>query len=166
MDPIRIAVLTISDRCANGEAEDLSGPTLVELFREAGHNIRLVAVVPDDRKQIASALKRWPDEDLVDVIVTTGGTGLSPRDFTYEVTRKLVDRELPSLSTYLMIEGLKKTPFAALSQLCVGIRAHTLIVNLPGSPSGAKDGGLALLPLLPHMVGVMQGEPDGHPTAG
>jgi len=164
LEPIRIAVLTISDRCAAGEAEDLSGPTLVELFREAGHKVGIVAVVPDERKQIASALKRWSDEGLIDVIVTTGGTGLAPRDVTCEVTRKIVDRDLPSVSAYLMIEGLKKTPFAALSQPFAGIRLHTLIVNLPGSPGGAKDGGLALLPILSHLLEVMQGVQDSHPT--
>jgi molybdenum cofactor synthesis domain-containing protein len=164
LESIRVAVLTVSDRCAAGTDEDISGPTLVEAFREAGHQVALMAVVPDDRKQIAAALKRWSDERLVDVIVTTGGTGLSPRDVTPDVTRKVVDRELPSIAMYLLIEGMKKTQFAALSQACAGIRAGTLIVNLPGSPAAAKEAVSALLPILPHAASVIAGEPDGHPS--
>lgn len=164
MEPIRVAILTISDRCAAGESEDVSGPTLVELMRAAGHQVSILAVVPDQRKQIGAALKNWSDEGLVDLIVTTGGTGLSPRDMTCEVTRKVVDRELPSISTYLLIEGLKKTPFAPLSQLAAGIRACTMIVNLPGSPAGARDGANALIPLLPHAIAVLRGETSTHPS--
>jgi len=164
LESIRVGVLTVSDRCASGEAEDISGPSLVVMLREAGHQVALLAVVPDDRKQISAALKRWSDESLVDLIVTTGGTGLSPRDVTADVTRKVVDRDLAGLSTFLLIEGLKKTPFAALSQPCVGMRGRTMIVNLPGSPAGAKEGLAALLPLLGHAIGVMVGEAESHPA--
>jgi len=164
MGSIRVGVLTISDRCSKGEAPDGSGAVLCEIFGAAPYQVSLYAIVPDDRKIIGGALKRWSDEDLADIIVTTGGTGLSPKDVTADATRRILDCEAPGIATMLLVEGLKSTPLAPLSQGVAGIRGGTLIVNLPGSPTAAKQGAEALLPLLPHAVDVIQGRDQSHPA--
>jgi len=165
MGSVRIAVLTISDRCSRGEAADVSGASLCEIFSEAPFHVALYAVVPDSVKMVAGALKRWSDDGLCDVIVTTGGTGLSPRDVTVAATRKAIDRELPGLAFLVLLEGLKKTPLAALSQGIAGARGSTIIVNLPGSPAAVRETAGALAAVLPHAVQVMAGDDRDHPDA-
>jgi molybdopterin adenylyltransferase len=164
MGSIRVGILTISDRCSSGDADDLSGASLRESFAAEPFGVALYAVIPDDRKQISGTLKRWADEFLCDVILTTGGTGLSPRDFTADATRKVLDRELPGINLLLLTEGLKQTPFAALSQAAAGTRGDVLIVNLPGSPAAVKQAADVLSPLLPHAIDVMRGEDRDHPV--
>ena len=164
MGHVRVAVLTISDRCSTGEATDVSGQLLCDTFAKEPFHVALYAVVPDDRKQISGALKRWSDEDLADVIVTTGGTGLSPRDVTADATRRILDRQLPGIETMLLVEGLKHTPLAPLSQGVAGTRGDTIIVNLPGSPTAAEQSGAPLVTLLPHAVDVVRGHDKSHPT--
>ena len=163
METVRVAVLTISDRCSRGEASDESGAALCEIFGKPPHEVALYAVVPDSAKLIAGALKRWTDEGLADVIVTTGGTGLSPRDRTTDATRKVLDRELPGIAMLLMAEGLKSTPLAALSQGLAGTRKSTLIVNFPGSPAAVREMAPCLVELLPHAVELLRGDDRGHP---
>ena len=161
---IRVGILTISDRCSRGEREDLSGPAVKNALPGDKFVVALEAVVPDDKKTIAETLRRWCDDYECPVILTTGGTGFSPRDVTPEATGKVLEREAPNISQFLLWEGLKQTPFAALSRGVAGIRGGTLIVNLPGSPSGASDGTASLVPLLPHAVDVLRVQETGHPT--
>ena len=161
---IRVGVLTVSDRCSRGEQDDLSGPAIQAALPAEQFVMALYAVVPDDKKTVADTLKRWCDEFACDVILTTGGTGFGPRDMTPEATRKVLERESPNLSQYLLLEGLKRSPFAALSRGLAGMRGRTVIVNLPGSPSGAREGTETLLPLLPHLVDVLRAEETTHPA--
>lgn len=162
---IRVGVLTISDKCSRGEREDLSGPAVKAALPSDKFVVVLEAVVPDDKKTITETLRRWCDEYDCSVILTTGGTGFSPRDVTPEATGKVLDRLAPNISQFLLWEGLKQTPFAVLSRGVAGIRGATLIVNLPGSPSGASDGTQSLVPLLPHAVDVLNVQETGHPTS-
>ncbi|HEY3330881.1 MAG TPA: MogA/MoaB family molybdenum cofactor biosynthesis protein [Capsulimonadaceae bacterium] len=164
MGSIRVAVLTISDRCSRGETPDVSGAKLCEIFAKEPFTVALYATVPDERKQISGALRRWSDEDLADVIITTGGTGLSPRDCTAESTRKVLTRELPGISYLLLADGLKHTLLAPLSQGVSGLRGQTMIINLPGSPAAATQGAEALIPILPHAVDVIRGRDKDHPV--
>ncbi len=163
-DLIRVGVLTVSDRCSRGEQEDRSGPAIAEALPPEEFVIALQAVVPDEKRIIGDTLRRWCDEYACDVILTTGGTGLSPRDVTPEATEKVIERPWAGLSQFLLLEGLKQTPFAPLSRGLAGLRGATLIVNLPGSPDGARQGVQSLLPLLPHAVAVLKAEATTHPT--
>ena len=163
MEPIRVGILTVSDRCSRGEAQDRSGPAIIDQLPSGQYHVALAEIVPDDPEQISAALIRWADESLCDLILTTGGTGFSPRDITPEATRRAIEREAASLAMLVTKEGLKKTPFAALSRGIAGIRGRTLIINLPGSPAGAQEGVQALLPILPHAVDVLKSRETGHP---
>src|SRR5579883_273117 len=116
MEPIRVAVLTVSDRCSRGEAQDLSGPAIIDSLPAGQFHVVSAEIVPDVQAEIASVLTRWADEEACDLILTTGGTGFSPRDITPEATRAVIEREAPGLALLLVSEGLKKTPFAALSR--------------------------------------------------
>jgi molybdopterin adenylyltransferase len=162
--PIRVGVLTVSDRCDRGERADLSGPAIQSELAEEPFVVALYAVAPDERKVISETLKRWSDNFAVDVILTTGGTGFSPRDVTPEATSRVVDRDAPNISLYLLSEGVKISPMAALSRAIAGIRKQTLIVNLPGSPAGARQCTQWLRPLLPHAVAVLRGAGQDHPV--
>ena len=137
---IRVGVLTVSDRCSRGEQEDLSGPAITQALSAEGYVVVLQATVPDEKKTLTATLRRWCDLYDCDVILTTGGTGLSPRDITPEATAKVIDRAWANLSAFLLIEGLKQTPFAPLSRGLAGMRGATLIINLPGSPDGRAGG--------------------------
>ena len=161
---IRVGVLTVSDRCSRGERTDESGPAVKAALPREGFVVALEAIVPDDKRIIAQTLKRWCDDYGCDVILTTGGTGFSPRDVTPEATHKVLERDAPNISQFLLWESLKQTPFAALSRGTAGVRGATLIVNLPGSPAGAKDNTTSLVPLLPHAVDVLRVRETGHPV--
>lgn len=160
---MRAAVLTCSDRCARGEAADTSGPHVAERLREAGFEVVELLVVPDEAAAIEEALRRWADELGVDIAVTTGGTGFSPRDVTPEATLAVVERRTPGIAELVRAEGLKKTPFACLSRGEAGLRGRTLIVNLPGSLKAVRDGMDALLPILPHAVRMIAGGDHARP---
>jgi molybdenum cofactor synthesis domain-containing protein len=156
----RIAILTVSDRSAAGEREDLGGPLIAELASSAGHVVAARAVVPDERELIAEQLRGWADGGIVDVVITTGGTGLTPRDVTPEATLAVAEREVPGVATALVVNGLQHTPFAALTRGRAVTRGRTLIVNLPGNPKAVRQGMEVLLPLLDHVAELLAGPVD------
>ena len=157
-----VGVLTSSDAGARGEREDASGALIREtlLPPEFGH--RQYAVVPDDRATIEQTLRIWADERGLDLIVTTGGTGLTDRDVVPEATAAVIDRPAPGLPEAMRAHGLTKTPMAMLSRGTAGVRGRTLIVNLPGSPKGVREGLDVLLPVLSHALGQLTGADRGH----
>ncbi|GAB4135302.1 bifunctional molybdenum cofactor biosynthesis protein MoaC/MoaB [Thermopirellula anaerolimosa] len=162
--PIRAAVLTVSDRCSRGEAADTSGPALVQVLQSRlGAEITTAACIPDEREQIASLLRRWAnDEPPPDLILTTGGTGLSARDVTPEATRDVVERRHEGLTELIRLRCYAKTPRAYLSRGEAGVIGSTLVINLPGSRTGAVESLEALLDILPHAVKTLRGEATDH----
>jgi molybdopterin adenylyltransferase len=155
---MKAAVLTVSDRASAGRLTDESGPAVERLLGEAGFEVSPVAVVPDEADRIAEFLvARCEDHDLV---VTTGGTGLGPRDRTPEATRGVLDFEVPGLAELMRSAGFAKTPLAALSRSLAGVRGRTLIVNLPGSLKGATESLEAILPILGHASRLLRGETE------
>jgi len=157
---MRAAILTLSDKGARGEREDLSGPALSDWLTQKGVVVECMSLIPDDFEQIVSALKKWTDSLAPDLILTTGGTGVSPRDITPEATNKVIDRELPGFAERMRQESLKKTPHAIISRAIAGIRQRTLIINLPGSPKGAIENLEAVWPAIPHAITKIQGDPS------
>ena len=161
-------VIAISDKGYRGEREDASGPLLCSLLTEAGAQVVASHLVPDERDQIATLLASLADGGGVDLVLTTGGTGPSPRDVTPEATRTIIEREMPGLAELLRWDGYRHTPFAVLSRGVAGIRRRTLIVNLPGSPQAARENLETILPALPHAIALLQESPDserGHQLA-
>lgn len=154
---IRTAVLTISDSCFRGERADASGPAVAARLASAGFDVRHTAVLPDERVEIAAALRRLSAEGGCEAIFTTGGTGIAARDVTPEATRDVLDRELPGFSELMRAHGLGFTRRAALSRALAGTRNTCLIVNLPGSPKGAVQSLDAILDLVPHVVELLRG---------
>jgi molybdopterin adenylyltransferase len=154
---VRAAVLTVSDRCARGEGEDDGGPLIERTLAAAGFRIVARGVVPDEREEIEAMLRAWADAGDCDLIVTTGGTGLGPRDVTPEATRAVLDREAPGIAELMRAAGLRHTPFAALSRQVAGLRKDTLILNLPGSPKAIVECLEAVVPILAHAVEMTRG---------
>lgn len=153
--PIRAIVLTISDSAARNEREDLSGPAVVAELQAMKIEIVATEILADDRAQIAERLRDYADHGGTDLIVTTGGTGFSPRDITPEATRDVIEREAPGLAELMRAESIKITPLAALSRAVCGTRGGTLIVNLPGSVRGARENLAAIIRLLPHAIALL-----------
>jgi molybdenum cofactor synthesis domain-containing protein len=154
---MRVAILTISDSSSRGERPNLGGPTVRERCLNLGWQIASEVTLPDERAQISERLKQTADSGDVDLIVTTGGTGLGPRDVTPEATTEVCDRIVPGLAELMRERGRQSTPRAALSRAVVGTRGSTIIVNLPGSPKGAVQSLNAISDLLPHASEVMRG---------
>ena len=159
---MRVAILTVSDSAAAGEQADLSGPLLRELVEQAGGEVLRAEVLPDARDAIAAWLRQVADEDAVDLALTSGGTGLAPRDMTPEATLLVLDREAPGIAEALRAAGLAKTPRAMLSRGVAGVRKRTLIVNLSGSPKAVREQWEAFAPVLEHAVDTVRGE-GAHP---
>jgi molybdopterin adenylyltransferase len=156
---IRAVVITVSDRCSRGEQVDESGPALAALLSEAGAEIVAAEIVPDDLELLAQTLRAHSDRADVNLIVTTGGTGFSPRDNTPEATRAIIEKEAPGLSEAMRMETLKKTPLAMVSRGVSGLRSGTLIINLPGSPKGVRESFEVIRPVLGHAVALLSGGP-------
>jgi molybdenum cofactor synthesis domain-containing protein len=161
---LRFGILTASDRSSRGERADASGPALVRLVQEQGWSVDRQALLPDDRSAIHDQLATWADSGELDVILTTGGTGFSPRDVTPEATRSVLDREAPGLAEAMRAASLKITPHAMLSRIVTGIRRKTLIINLPGSPKGAVENLQVVLPVLPHAIQLLHEDPTSDST--
>jgi molybdenum cofactor synthesis domain-containing protein len=154
----KIGVLTLSDKGAAGQRVDESGPLVVEMLTELGDVVQK-DLLPDDRAAIAAKLTSWCDEKGLDLIVTTGGTGLTPRDVTPQATLDVLDYEVPGMAELMRVESLKKTPHAILSRAVVGVRGQTLIINLPGSPKAARENLTVLLQAIPHALCKLAGDP-------
>lgn len=163
--PLRVGLLTLSDKASRGERVDTAAPAIVHLLTPLHPEIVEKAIIPDDRNRITQTLRAWVDRGDLDLIVTTGGTGLGPRDVTPEATRPVLDREIPGLAELMRQEGMKRTPFAALSRGLAGVAGKTLILNLPGSEKGVRENLGAVLPLLRHALDLIAGETERHPTA-
>jgi molybdopterin adenylyltransferase len=161
---LRFGILTASDRSARGERSDTSGPALSRLIQEQGWSVNRQALLPDDQTAIRDLLASWADGGELDVILTTGGTGFSPRDLTPEATRLVIEREAPGLAEAMRAASLKITPHAMLSRIVTGIRKRTLIINLPGSPKGAVENLQVVLSVLPHAIQLLQEDPTSEST--
>ncbi len=154
-----VGVLTLSDKGSQGLRADESGPVVEELLAPVGEVVH-VAILPDDLASIATLLIAWTDQEKLDLIVTTGGTGLSPRDVTPQATLQVIDYEIPGMAEAMRMQSLQKTPHAMVSRAVVGVRKQTMIINLPGSPKAARENLETLLPALPHALAKLTGDPS------
>jgi len=157
---IKVAILTVSDSCAAQSREDVSGQTIKNMLDADKFEICQYKVVPDEHRSIKEELMGFADEAKVDIVFTTGGTGLGPRDVTPEAMAAVCEKMVPGLAEAMRLKGLKKTKNAMLSRSVAGIRGNTLIINLPGNPKGVKESLDAILDVLPHAVDMMRG--GGH----
>ena len=165
---MRIGILTVSDRSARGERPDLSGPAIEKTITDQGWSVIRMEIMPDEMLMLKEALANWADSGKMDIILTTGGTGFSPRDVTPEATKAVIERDAPGLVEAMRTASLKVTAHAMLSRASAGIRGRTLIVNLPGSPRGAIENLNVILPVLKHAVELLSEDPDavaGHSSA-
>lgn len=155
---MRVALLTLSDKGSRGERVDLSGPALKSWLEERGATICKTAMLPDEQGDISAILRSWCDSGDIDLVVTTGGTGVSPRDVTPEATMSVVERVLPGFGEEMRRASLEKTAHAIISRAVAGIRGRTLVINLPGSPKGALENLAAVWKAIPHAVAKIQGD--------
>jgi molybdopterin adenylyltransferase len=158
---IRAVVITVSDAGARGDRKDESGEILAQLLKELGAEIVAQRILSDDPDPLADALKEFSDWHNVNLIVTTGGTGLSPRDNTPEATLAVIEREAPGLAEAMRIETLKQTPLAMISRGVCGLRSGTLIINLPGSPKAVQESFAVIAPVLKHAIALLAGHRGG-----
>lgn len=161
---IKVAVLTMSDKASRGERKDLSYEAIAKTLKNNLSEAEIVSyeVIPDEREIIVQKLVNLVDEKQVDLLLTTGGTGLSPRDVTPEATMEVITKLVPGIAEAMRAESLKKTPAAMISRAVAGIRKRTLVVNLPGSPKGARECLEVILPAIPHAIEIIKGEVGDH----
>ena len=157
MAEVRAVVITVSDACSRGEREDASGAALVQLLNGIGAEIVESKILSDDLESLVEALKEFAEREDVNLIVTTGGTGLGPRDNTPEATQQIIEREAPGIAEAIRAESLKATPMAMISRGVCGVRAGTLIINLPGSPKAVKESFAVIAPVLSHAIDLIEG---------
>lgn len=161
---LRFGILTLSDRSSRGERPDSSGPALVNMIQAEGWSVVKQSLLPDDEAAIREILMSWAEDGEMDVILTTGGTGFSPRDVTPEATRAVIERDAPGLAEAMRAVSLRVTPHAMLSRIVTGIRGKTLIINLPGSPKGAVENLQVILPVLSHAIQLLREDPASEST--
>jgi len=154
----KVGILTISDKASRGQREDLGGPRLRALLGEQGFRVERTAVVPDEIPEIVAALVDWIDRQNLDLVLTTGGTGVSPRDVTPEATAQVLEKEIPGMAEAMRAAGLKHTPHAQISRARAGLRGRAIIVNLPGSLKAIEELLPVILPALPHALNKLQGD--------
>jgi molybdopterin adenylyltransferase len=157
MGKLRAVVITASDACSRGEREDASGAALVQLLNGIGAEIVESKIISDDLEPLVEALEQFADREDVNLIITTGGTGLGPRDNTPEATLQVIEREAPGIAEAIRAESLKATPMAMISRGVCGVRAGTLIINLPGSPKAVKESFAVIAPVLSHAIDLLEG---------
>jgi molybdenum cofactor synthesis domain-containing protein len=155
---IKAGVLTISDKGFRGQRKDKSGPLIAEILTKSGYRVEKQDIVPDDTEKIAGCLIEWVDKDGLRLIVTTGGTGVSPTDITPEAMRKIIKYQIPGMAEAMRAASLKRTPHAMLSRAMVGVRGCSLVINLPGSPDGARENLAVILPALNHALAKIAGD--------
>ncbi len=153
-----VAILTISDRSARGEREDRSGEVIAEIIRATGWEVAVYKIIPDAKDIIKAELMRMAEEERVNLVLTTGGTGVAPQDLTPDATLEVITKEVPGLAEAMRSESLKKTPHAMLSRAVCGIRKETLIINLPGSPRAVQECLEVVLPAIPHALELLRGD--------
>lgn len=151
-------IITVSDKGSQGKREDKSGPVIAELLAGAAVSVKKTMIIPDEVDQIAQAIVQLADVEKLDLILTTGGTGVSPRDLTPDATLKVLDKEIPGMAEAMRASSMKVTPHAMISRAVAGIRGRSLIINLPGSPRGAKENLSVVMPALTHTMEKIQGD--------
>ena len=157
-----LGILTSSDLGSLGKRQDTSGQRIREMLAAQGFEVRRYEIVPDEQPILEDRMRRWADDDGLDLIVTTGGTGLTRRDVTPEATRAVVQREVPGMAEAMRIQTIKYTPLAMVSRAVVGVRGHTLIINLPGSPKAVQECLEVVLPAIPHALDMLRETPPPH----
>ncbi|MFH1245916.1 MAG: MogA/MoaB family molybdenum cofactor biosynthesis protein [Candidatus Omnitrophota bacterium] len=157
---LKVAVLTVSDRCSRGECRDESGKVIIDIINKSVGRVVQYDIIPDERDMIEEKIIGYCDHIKVDFVLTTGGTGLAPRDVTPEATRNIADKIIPGISEFMRLEGLKSTKNSILSRGISAVRNRTVIINFPGSPKGAKESLLAILDIIPHAFDMLRG--GGH----
>ena len=154
----KAAVLVISDKASRGEREDKGGELVIDILKKNGFYVVEKRIVPDEKEDIINTLKEWADIKRIPLIVTTGGTGVSPRDVTPQATKEVIDYDIPGMGEAMRAKSLEITPHAMLSRAIAGVRKGSLIINLPGSPSGAKDNLLVIMPAIEHAILKISGD--------
>ncbi|MBI3399287.1 MAG: MogA/MoaB family molybdenum cofactor biosynthesis protein [Deltaproteobacteria bacterium] len=154
---ITVGILTMSDKGSRGEREDLSGKEIERMIKDLPAEVKAYEIIPDEADIIKAKLKEFTDQKRLDVILTTGGTGVSPRDVTPDATREVIEKELPGMTEAMRAESMKKTPNAMISRAVCGIRKQSLIINLPGSPKAARENLAVVLPAISHAVEKIKG---------
>jgi molybdopterin adenylyltransferase len=156
---IRAGVITVSDRSSEGSREDTSGPAIAAMLKALSIDVCQSLIIPDEKDRIKNAIKQFADKDKLDLIITTGGTGVSPRDVTPDATLEIIEKQIPGMAEAMRYKSMQITPYAMISRAVAGIRGQSLVVNLPGSPKGAKENLEVILPALKHTIEKIKGDP-------